>query len=293
MMNDYPAIMENELIYMYILRYHRFCGNTSAKRTFKEFLDGNRGFLNIHYQGSVKYFLKYIGVDADTYFERHSLWPFYRMFLPEAVYEKCKRKMLNRDKYSGGSMWRYYSYDADSFIKRALWYCPICHKEKMDFTDIKLSHQIPGVYSCEKHHCRLKFILERYVGHASKPENWDVSYEPCKDEWLNGIAEDVSYIMEHCPCIYREGISILVGNELDKQIKEHSKETVEAKLLERYKELPTEYQDYSRRLMLNRYRVCNFANPNITPMEYMILIRMLFGSFEEFAENHLSILEKY
>ena len=292
MICDYPAVMENELIYVYVLRYHRFCGNSSITRTFKDFFELGSGITGLYFPGNANHFLKQIQMDADTYLRQHSIWPFYKLFVSEAKYQKIKQLAIYDNRNLSRQISQCYDYEDDSLIKNALWYCPICHKERKDFSDIKIFHQIPGVYVCEKHHCRLKALPIKKREFLSTPEKWDVSFETCDDKWLNEIAEDVKYVMEYQPDIFVDSISKRIKDELKKLIVVKGKKLVEAELLGQYKELPMEYQDYYKRFTLDRYLLGKSVNPYVTPMEYIILIRIMFGSLEEFVENQINILEK-
>ena len=214
MINDYPPVMENELIYVYVLRYHKYCGNQSVEQTFQDFFDSLTTNVSMQFPSNAKYFLEQIHMEPEVYIEHHSLWPYYRIFLPKQKYQQYKQAILCNSRSYTTPRWRYEDCDLDTSVKRSLRYCPICHKTRKDFTDIKTFHQIPGVYTCDKHGCYLKSIPLNDKRFLFKPEEWDVSFRTCENKWLKGIAEDVRFIIEHRPNIYVESLLKYIEEEL-------------------------------------------------------------------------------
>ena len=87
--------------------------------------------------------------------EKHTLWPFYKTFIP------CERrpKIYNRMILGNGAIYSIAGINASKMKKNKLgYYCPLCYKEDQSnygFAIWRVMHQIPEVQICTKHKCYL------------------------------------------------------------------------------------------------------------------------------------------
>lgn len=281
---DYPPVQEEELYFSYVLRYHQFCGTKPIAHSFQEFLEIPNWNSNVAFMGHVDRSIWKIGLDGDDYIEKHSVIPFYRIFLPKIKYERMKKLIIHNSSSSYINKLHHTYYKEDSLLNRDLKYCPICHREKKSYSDIQKHHQIPWVHVCEIHHCYLNKISSLQKKKLDCPEEWDVSVQVCEETWLFGIAEDVKFILKEKPNIYVEDILAGIWKKIEQLQETQTLEEIRSKLWEHYGTLPKVYQCYAKRFELGKF----FQRPidlSILQMEYMILIRILFGSFEGFVKK--------
>lgn len=276
--------MQEELYFAYILRYHRYTGQPSIARSFQAILDTSTRGSSVIFLSSVNKSIQRLGLFETEYIEEHSILPFYRIFLKEKKYQKVEHLFLYGRCISYVREFHHTFNKEDSLTNNFLKYCPVCHREERGYLDIKKHHQIPWVKVCEKHHCYLKEISTENGIQLSHPEQWDVSARECKDEWLLGIAEDVRYILQERPRIYREWIVGKIREEIQRLQEISGLEAMEQILKKAYETLPEEYQCYRR-----RFRLEKFLEPlldfSVSQMEFLLLIRILFGSFEDFVRS--------
>ena len=225
--------------------------------------------------------LQCIGLDENTFVEHHTLIPFYRLFVPYSKYSKLSVGELCEEPYR----FCFLLPKVQGLLKennQYLWYCPICHSFERNYSDIQSCHQIADVHVCALHHCFLKKIPLKSKKILSVPELWDVSFEMCEDEWFIGIAEDAAYILDAKPNVFVEEFSERIWKFVETEVFENKfrswKEVSD--LLEK---LPTEYKKCFANFRLNKY-LTNIYNPKISTLEYLVLIRAIFGSFKQYVE---------
>lgn len=275
--------MRGELYFAYILRYYQYSGQPSIARSFQTFLDIPTWIGNTIFISRIDASIKKIKLSEEKYIEEHSVLPFYRIFLSEKQYEGFKYQFLHGRNASYINKLHHTFYKEDSLENHTLKYCPMCHREEQGYADIQKYHQIPGVKVCVKHQCYLNEVSILKKTRLKQPQEWDLSVNNCKEEWLLGIAKDVSYILQERPQIHREWIIENLRAEIWNLQKRNGVEALKGILEKGYADLPEEYQCYRRRFRLERF-LDPLLEPSISQMEFLILIRMLFGSFKEFAK---------
>ena len=284
MILDYPKIKENELYFAYILRYHRYLGGSSLGQTFRYFMQKQYRPVSVIFPAGIEKSLAEIRMSPDMYVNAHSVLPYYRIFFREADYRNVvpetvvgsfphTRRILNNQGKGTGEK------------QESLWYCPVCHAKRRDYDDIRIYHQIPEVHVCPEHHCYLKQISVRESKVLAEPESWDIGVEMCEDVWLNGIAEDVRYIMEKKPEIFADAFCDAYWSwfeECADAVPFKSWNGWEAWINGEVNGLPeiyrTEFEDFRFRDYLHKENTAKFKR-----IEYLVLIRMMYGSFEGFV----------
>lgn len=193
MILDFPAIRERELFYIYILRYHKYVGRLFLKDSFEDFYEHRKNIENVLFPKKVENCLSDLSMSSETYINKHSVLPYYRLFLPRERYEQAVELMLHTDCSYVAKLYK------DSKTKRerdCIYYCPICHQlASGTYEDIQIYHQVPEVFVCEKHKCYLNRVPIRPLQEILKPECWNVTVKECENEILLGIASDISYIL--------------------------------------------------------------------------------------------------
>lgn len=284
MFYDYPPIQEDELYFSYLLRYHIYTGNTSVVYSIREILGVQTWNSNVSFISHVGDSLRKIGLEEEVYLEEHSVFPFYRMFLDLEKYQRMKRLIMQNSSISYMNKLHPAFHKEDSLAGHALKYCPICHRKKKTYSDIQIYHQIPWVNVCEEHRCYLKEVSTLQKKQLTCPEKWDVTFQKCEEDWLLSIAEDIKFILEKRPKLYLEDVRKLIRKKFQKMQETKKIEIIEEKIRSQYEMLPTIYQCYRKRFSLEKFLEISIKQ-DISQMEYLIFIRILFGSFKKFIEE--------
>lgn len=283
MIYDYPPIKEHELYFSYLLRYHMYTGNSSLVSSFREMLGIQSWSSNVSFISRVGESLSKIRMEKEEYLEYHSVFPFYRLFLQPEKYQEIKRFIFQNNSISYINKLHAVCNREDSLAGNMLKYCPICHKEEMTYSDLKIYQQIPWVKVCVKHGCYLNSVSAIKKKPLAHPEEWDVSARNCEEQWMLWIAEDVKFILEERPELFLEDVTELICWKIQKMQETETIESIEKKLLAQYEMLPKQYQCYRKRFSLKKF-LERPIRQDISQMEYLLLIRMLFGSFQKFVE---------
>ncbi|MDY2997746.1 MAG: TniQ family protein [Faecalimonas sp.] len=271
---DYPAIAEGELFYAYCLRWCDYLGITRREERLMLLSSGNKSISNALFHPNISGLLKVLGMSPEEYIQHHSVFPYYRMFVTKSHYQEVIRDMFLEKKYFTAKLSRGFTYTEGS--KQKLFYCPACIKEAGSLLGIQRYHQINGVHVCYKHQCRLKSVS----GIRSKKvdvSTFDLSVESCADTILNEIARDVAFIVEHDIELDLVRLRKILWERYNK---EHLSEKEEEWKNDRT--LPKEYQLLLQDFSYKRLIQWRLPNGKIHPIEYLLMIRKWYGSFENF-----------
>ena len=282
MIFDYPKIMKNELFFAYALRFHKYSGNLNITNSFREFFQRDSWPQTTMFLKCPADALTNIRLSATDFIEQHTIIPFYRVFLPEEQFCRVTAEEIAEQPYKICFMLPKKS----SHIKennQYLWYCPVCHSVKMDYSDIQSYHQVPETYVCAEHHCYLKKVPIKDRDLLDCPDKWDVTFEKCDDEWLNGIAEDIKYILDVKPKIFVEFFATQFWNYIEDNNLYFELNEWENKLRCQLDNSPKKYHFLWFEFRIRKY-LNIFYNPNIIIIEYLIMVRAVFGSFRRFVE---------
>ncbi|WBW98091.1 TnsD family Tn7-like transposition protein [Oceanirhabdus sp. W0125-5] len=159
MLNFFPQIYQDEILYSVLGRYHMLSGNNSFKDTIRDIFDKDTYIPTIEFPCNLSNLGNYLPYDAEDIIKGHTLLPIYFPFLPEKRRMKIVENMKNG---TGIGIKASTGYLAGSLFKvSGLKYCPRCLEH-----DIKeygegyfhRIHQVQGVFVCHKHEC----FLEEY-----------------------------------------------------------------------------------------------------------------------------------
>lgn len=283
---DFPVIGEKELFYTYIIRYHYYSGNVSLQSSFKEFFGRIEDIDSVLYPTHIEPCLKALHMDTKEYINEHSVLPYYKVFMKQEIYDAICNDMLNSTK-SYTNRLRTHQYTTSKIKSDRLFYCPKCLADDMCYENIKTYQQIRGVHVCAEHRCYLNSISLIPHKRLLHMENWDMEVKECENEpILQQVAKDVEYIINTHPdmnnsilrdCLFGEAICRTVfrfGKWKEQQFTQWQ---------EFYERLPVEYKKYSKKISFQRFADKELSGA-IEPIEYILFIQSLFGSFERFVE---------
>ena len=286
MILDYPKLHDNELYFAYILRYYRYRGESNIDRHFQYFLQTSTYPTSVVFMSSLNKSLEDICLEPKEYVESHSTIPYYRIFCEKELYENLKvEKIVDKAFYMRRFLQKQNTGIATE--NSELKYCPICHSDRKDYSDIQIYHQIPEVHVCAEHHCYLKSLSINSRRRLRAPENWDVSFEECTDAWLNGIAEDVKYIFDTKPNIFVDSFQDAFWKWFEECEIKISFKDWEKWVLESVMKLPDVYRQYFKTFDFRKHLTAE-NSANVPGIEYLVLVRMMFGGFREFVEDIIS-----
>lgn len=286
-MIDYIHIIDGELLFGYIHRFHLYSGNTTYSRTANELWGNSRKWLySPLFPLHIKEIIEELNISLNEYIEHYSILPFFRPFTSIEKYNSVINRYLleNRSCYNQffktGSV-----HEKDTMVK----YCPACIRENYYLPYFRREHQIQGVYVCTKHNC----ILEEYHWDRRKRITKIDESTFCRVEIKNenkillDIAKDVEYLLNSNLDINIRKIQQLLK---EKAIAESFFTSNNCWILDekrrfqkRYINIPPLYKEtiemFSIRQLVEQSDICR-----IKPLKYLLAIDSLYGSFEEMVK---------
>lgn len=160
MINNFPQLYEDELLYSGISRYRKACGIITKKSILKDFYGTERGMMPLWFPFKLNYIASKLPISSKITGEEllfnHTMYPFYTSFFNEEICSEIKESMLNNSNCNivikcgfGGSK---------VSLNRFLKCCPICVKEDVELygeSFWRRTHQTVGVLYCNKHNIPL------------------------------------------------------------------------------------------------------------------------------------------
>lgn len=156
MINCFPQIYEDELLYSLIARYRRMCGISNRKAISMDFYNLEQGVISILFPLHLNQISNVIPasskITGEQLLMKNTLYEFCTKFLSQKRSKDIKESMLNETNVnllmkvginSSGVKWNKY-----------LRYCPICITEDLKVLGEsywRREHQYMGVLICEKH----------------------------------------------------------------------------------------------------------------------------------------------
>jgi len=272
--------MPEEMFFSFVLRFHRFCGNTSLMQSLKQLTERSAWPGTSLFLRCSDHMLKDMNIEADDFIEKHTAIPFYRMFIPKRKYQCIKKRVLEQPHNILPFLPQRRPWEKQKIEN--FWYCPVCHALSQNVSEVKLYQQVPGVYVCHKHGCYLKKVSLSNKDILSHPKKWNLNIEETNDKWLLDIAQDVHWILSEKPIISLEDMPDAIWEKVISVFPDESLAYVEDFIRRKLMELPEEYIPYFEDFKLSRF-IATPYNKEVSPMEYLIVIRMLFGSFSDFV----------
>lgn len=200
---------KDEILYSVIARYHYYAGNTSYVDTLMEFFGTITNISVIEFPRHLSVlesrFQKGTRYTSEYFMNQHSLFPYYEPFLPSRV----KDSYIHEMKYSPnhGMQFALLKSSIGNLCKQdKLRYCPICTLKDIETHDeayFHRIHQIPGVFVCPEHNCKLKnYPIEKenvkfghYVKFNTKHLDMELQYNT--NIKLKEVADSISYVLKN------------------------------------------------------------------------------------------------
>lgn len=226
-------------------------------------------------------------MEIDDYLHNHSVLPFYRLFLKEDLYRKIIGQMLYGEKAYTNRLATQQNRNGHIIKSDRIYYCPMCLKEHTRYETIERFHQISGVYVCPKHFCYLNSVQIQPYKNLVKMEEWNTNIRMCDPKSiLVQVARDVQYIINNIPEI--DNVS-LRENLFDEAIQRNVfcfqrwYENRNDEWKRYYENLPMEYIGFKKRANFRRFAAYDLSD-GTNPIEYLVFIQSLYGSFENFIQ---------
>ncbi|MBV7276470.1 TniQ family protein [Clostridium sp. PL3] len=160
MINCFPKLYKDELLYSAISRYRRMCGLINKEAISRDFIYKQNKIFQILFPFRLNKIAETLPVGSKITGEKllheHTMYPFYTKLLSKEVRDEIKENMLNK-------------YDINIFLKLGtgnlikqrsyLKYCPLCIKADIDELGEsywRREHQYTGVFFCDKHKVQLQ-----------------------------------------------------------------------------------------------------------------------------------------
>lgn len=161
MINWFPKMYDDELLYSVISRYKRRSGIYLKKSIMEDFYDKSVGMFQILFPIYLGKMSEMLPINSDIKPEElilnHTMYPYYTKFLPKNIADDIFFSMLNGDNKS--IMIKARLHNGEMVGNRYLKYCSLCIKEDMKNLGEsywRREHQVIGVWFCYKHRIQLK-----------------------------------------------------------------------------------------------------------------------------------------
>jgi len=305
----FPKRYNDELIYSVIARYHLLSGNYSNTPSMKSLFNYQYIVPSIALQtrlGVLSDNIKSFGIDFETLLYENTMFPYLMVFTPpesyERVYQWAKYPDNRSDRFATGAIHR-------NMYPEKMMYCKECFKEEtLLFGEgyWHRIHQTPGIVVCKKHRCPLlpsciptfyHRIGNYQVLQEEVLKNTDADQNRCDDFiHTDGIFDDTKFLYDNFIrirklftdynyCFRDAFLPGLINKQLATKTTLKNKEIIES-FISFYG------ADYLCTIGLsvsdslnNKWPInlCREKSRHHTyALEYILMARFLFGSFENF-----------
>lgn len=161
MINCFPFIYEDELLYSAVSRYKRQCGLINKESISRDFIFKINKIFQMFFPLRLAKIAETLPatskITAEYLLYNHTMYPFYTKLLPEKIKNKIKNDMI----ISKGNINIISSLGSGNIIRQGnyLKYCPKCIKEDIDNLGEsywRREHQVAGILFCRKHKIQLQ-----------------------------------------------------------------------------------------------------------------------------------------
>lgn len=161
MINFFPKMYKDELLYSVVARYRRRCGLANKRAITDDFYGKKQGIFSmlfpLHLNNISEVLPAGNTITGEKLLLEHTMYPLYTKFLSQEISEDIKESMLNKQNVSIIVKTCLHSREANA--NKYLKFCPLCVSE-----DIKTygesywrrEHQFNGVFFCLKHRIELQ-----------------------------------------------------------------------------------------------------------------------------------------
>lgn len=258
--------------------------------TFKEAYETNGNVKKPVFPKNVGTLIKTLGLTEQEYIDNHSVLPYYRMFVSYEQFITICENMFSSKVDNYHQLFYQNQPVTSSYQDQKIYYCPECLKENMSYSALKRHHQIVDVNVCHKHHCKLNYVDFNDIVTLLDIENWDMTVRSCVPGCFEEqISEDIEFIIENALRLDLDIIREMLSYEEEFFRKgQGSKYNLNPDWMDYYDSLPYQYQKYKDKASFKRY-TGNYENIKaIERVEYIIFVRAIAGSFENFVKHFSS-----
>lgn len=228
-MNCFPILYEDELLYSIIARYKQMCGIISKKALIRDLFGGEVTLSSAYFPTHLKKLINNLPYTSklteDIILEKHTLYPLLTSFLSDEatkdIYSSVKEGKDERVILKIGFM------NSSFKMGNKLKFCPKCLKEDIEVLGEsywRRSHQIPGVFFCIKHECKLLESTiqasESRVFQECASEDTCIEYEESillEDKYIKlnlEFSKEVNYLLNNTSI--RKGLSFIIDYYIDR-----------------------------------------------------------------------------
>ena len=161
MINCFPRIYDDELLYSVMSRYRRMCGLINKRTIGNDFYNRKvktfQFLFPLHLNAMSNILPASSKITGEQLLSQNTMYPYYTKFLSKKITDDIKDSMLNRDNVC--IIIQIGLNNANRENNKFLKYCPMCLQEDIEnFGESywRREHQFIGVFFCSKHEIQLQ-----------------------------------------------------------------------------------------------------------------------------------------
>lgn len=288
-----PKLFEDETLYSWVSRWVYDSPYPSIGGLLKNLLGTRNKQLDSTFPSYVTALANASGIDAEQLINQHTIVPYFSHFCDEALFQT-----VLTDIYAGNTQTTYSRMSITAGRtndSKTLNYCPQClvnDIEKFGIAYWHVKHQLPGVSACVEHGVQLKDVKKRRRATIKAPQTPSIeNFEWASPEGLKLARLSLELLNGNLPHIYGEELAFIYRHKLltrgmaSKCLNIHQAELRQA--LENHWQLLRYDNSIAHILELgdgHTYPACLFyqSKANHHPLKHLLMIGMLFESFDEF-----------
>ena len=191
MINIFPKMYEDELLYSVISRYRRRCGLINKRAVMEDLYGKKQGVFQMLFPLHLNKISEMLPlgskITGEQLLVKHTMYPFYTKFLSKEISDDIKEGMLNKKNVS--IMVKTCLHSRDANTNKYLKMCPLCvleDKNRIGESFWRRENQMSGVFFCMKHgiHLQESNVL------MTKINNEYVCLDDIETTTLNSICEN-------------------------------------------------------------------------------------------------------
>lgn len=161
MINCFPRLYKDELLYSVIARYRRMCGIINKNTIVQDFYNKKQGMFQMLFPLHLNKFVEMLPsgskITGEQLLINHTMYPFYTKFLSKQISNDIKEGILNKENIS--IMVKTCLHSREANLNIYLKFCPLCVLEDVEVQGEsywRREHQFNGVLFCSKHGIELQ-----------------------------------------------------------------------------------------------------------------------------------------
>lgn len=297
---------EDEVLYSWIIRYHKYSINRFITQTKSDLFEKERMRLNIIYPNRIGKLLNNLPneemFELKNILKNMTLIDLVKPFTTIERYEKILYGLINSSKDTI-SIYGFHKNNLFKQHRNTMKVCTMCYREdKLKYGEPYLHrmHNIVGVRTCHKHGCYLDII---HIQFETSRGYWDIDKEfiPTKPEFPNGdiavhyknLNNDINLVVEGKLSHFdiekiREKIKIELLNREIYRVYYPRDHPILKEFLDYYpkkflQDMESDYLLNDEHIWLRDY-LYNYNKKIINPIRQLLFIRYIFEGVKELSE---------